>query len=70
MSREEVSSMKILSYIALIIAGICLLLALIGHFFFSGRVLFNWDKYIVGVIISLLTSIVFALYHMIELKSK
>lgn len=62
--------MKTLSYIALIVAGLCLLLALLSHFFFGGRIVFNWDKYISGVTIFLLTSIVFALYHLIMLKSK
>jgi len=70
LKREEVLSMKTLSYIALILAGLCLLLALLAHFFLGGRIVFNWDKYISGVTIFLLTSIVFALYHLIMLKSK
>lgn len=62
--------MKTLSYLSFGLAGLCLALAFLSHLFFDGRLIFNWDKFMLGVIIFLLTSIVFALYHLIFLKSQ
>lgn len=62
--------MKILSYVALIAAGISLLLALLAHFFFNDRIIFYFTYYISGAGLFLLTSIAFALHHLINMKSK
>ncbi|MGB8951582.1 MAG: hypothetical protein WCC06_02805 [Candidatus Aminicenantales bacterium] len=62
--------MKMLSYLALILSGICLVLAVLSNKFFDHRIIIHWANYREGVSIFLLAAILFALYHLIGLKSK
>jgi len=62
--------MKLLSYIALIGAGVCLVIALLARFFFNSRIIFHFVNYLTAVEICLLASIAFALLYIIQLKSK
>lgn len=62
--------MKILSLVALIAAGVSLLLALLAHLFFNDRIVFYFSYYISGSGLLLLASIAFALQYLINLKRK
>jgi hypothetical protein len=66
----EKVSMKFLSFLALIVAGICLILALLARFFFDGRIIFSLYYLYQSTGIFLLASIAFALQHLIQTKSK
>lgn len=58
--------MKKISLSFLIVAGVCVVLALISHFFFSGRIFFQWDKFIEAAIIFLLASCAVSLLALID----
>lgn len=62
--------MKTLSYVFLILAVVCLILAFISAKVVNGVIIFPVSYYFSGAGLSLLASIVFALYHVIGLKEK
>jgi hypothetical protein len=62
--------MKFLSILALIAAGISLILALLTRFFFDGRIIISSYFYFQSTGLFLLASIAFALQHLIHTKSK
>jgi hypothetical protein len=62
--------MKLLSILALIAAGISLILALLARFFFSGRIIFSLYYFYQSTGLFLLASIAFALQHLIQTKTK
>jgi hypothetical protein len=62
--------MKFLSFLALLAAGISLLLALVARFFFGGRIIFSLYYYYQSTGLFLLASIAFALQHILQTKAK
>jgi hypothetical protein len=62
--------MKLLSIIALIGAGVTLLLALLARIFFDGRIIISFIWYFQSTGLLLLASIALSLIHLINLKSK
>ncbi len=60
--------MKTLSLASLLLAGLCVVLALISHFLASGRFIFNWYTYVQATSIFLLASIALAAQHFIQQK--
>jgi hypothetical protein len=60
--------MKTLSFASLLLAGLCLVLALASHFLTSGRLVFHWYTYVQGTSIFLLASIALAAQHIIQQK--
>jgi len=55
--KKEEERMKFLSYASLLAAGICILLAIISHFFFESRIVFAFTSYVAAAKIFLLASI-------------
>ncbi|MFB0565813.1 MAG: hypothetical protein ACETWK_09065 [Candidatus Aminicenantaceae bacterium] len=62
--------MKLLSYISLLAAGICVILAIISHFFFESRIVFAFTSYVTATRIFLLASIAFGILSLSAVKGK